>query len=158
MIRSRIILLVEDNPDDVELTQRAFERSSQISEIVVAKDGSDALEYLFATGAHEGRDVTRMPEVVLLDLNLPKIDGLEVLRRLRADQRTRRLPVVVLTSSNEEDDVRRSYELGANSFVRKPVDFAQFHQTAQQLGTYWLVVNEPPPVTPAPNTIESDRP
>lgn len=145
MSRSRIILLVEDNPDDVELTLRAFERSKAINDIVVARDGAEALEYLFATGVHAGRDVTLMPEVVLLDLNLPKIDGLEVLRRLRGDERTRRLPVVVLTSSNEEGDVLRSYDLGANSFVRKPVDFAQFLEAAQQLGLYWLVVNEPPP-------------
>lgn len=145
MIRSRIILLVEDNPDDVELTLRAFERSKLMNEIVVARDGGEALEYLFATGTHAGRDLSVMPEVVLLDLNLPKIDGLEVLRRLRGDDRTRRLPVVVLTSSNEEQDVLRSYDLGANSFVRKPVDFAQFLEAAQQLGLYWLVVNEPPP-------------
>ena len=144
-MRSRIILLVEDNPDDVELTFRAFERSKLMNEIVVARDGGEALDYLFATGAHAGRDVTLMPEVVLLDLNLPKLDGLEVLRRLRNDERTRRLPVVVLTSSNEEQDVLRSYDLGANSFVRKPMDFDQFLSAVQQLGMYWLVLNEPPP-------------
>jgi two-component system response regulator len=143
--RSQIILLVEDNSDDVELTLRAFQRSNVRNEIVVVRDGAEALEYLFGTGAHAGRDIAQVPEVVLLDLNLPKIDGLEVLRRLRADERTRRLPVVVLTSSKEERDVLRSYDLGANSFVRKPVDFAQFLEAAQQLGLYWLVVNEPPP-------------
>lgn len=147
MTRSRIILLVEDNPDDVDLTLRAFEKSKVRNEILVVRDGAEALEYLFGTGAHAGRDVAHAPEVVLLDLNLPKIDGLEVLRRLRADERTRRLPVVVLTSSKEERDVLRSYDLGANSFVRKPVDFAQFMEAAQQLGLYWLVVNEPPPTT-----------
>ena len=115
----------------------------------MARDGADALDYLFGTGAHAGRDVSVMPEVVLLDLKLPKVDGLDVLRHLRADERTRRLPVVVLTSSIEETDLIRSYDLGANSFVRKPVDFAQFSEAAQQLGVYWLDLNEPPPmVTP----------
>jgi CheY-like chemotaxis protein len=146
VIRTRIILLVEDNPDDVELTLRAFNRSRVSNEIVVARDGADALAYLFGTGAHAGRDLTVMPEVVLLDLKLPKVDGLDVLRYLRADERTRRLPVVVLTSSNEEHDLIRSYDLGANSFVRKPVDFAQFSEAAQQLGVYWLGLNEPPPM------------
>lgn len=140
-----LILLVEDRSDDVELTIRAFERSNVVNEFVVAHDGQEALDYLFATGAHTGRDPELMPAVVLLDLKLPKIDGLEVLRRLRADSRTRLLPVVVLTSSNEEQDVIRSYDLGANSFVRKPVDFAQFLEAARQLGLYWLVLNEPPP-------------
>lgn len=145
MTRSRIILLVEDNPDDVELTLRAFERSNVANEIVIAKDGREALDYLFASGAYGDRDDASTPEVVLLDLKLPKIDGLEVLRRLRADDRTRRLPVVILTSSNEEQDLIRSYNLGANSFVRKPVDFAEFVKAARQLGLYWLVLNEPPP-------------
>jgi two-component system response regulator len=143
--RSGIILLVEDNPDDVELTLRAFERSNVRNEIIVVRDGAEALDYLFGTGAHAGRDIAQTPEVILLDLNLPKIDGLQVLRRLRGDERMRRLPVVVLTSSREERDVIRSYDLGANSFVRKPVDFAQFLEAAQQLGLYWLVINEPPP-------------
>jgi two-component system response regulator len=143
--RNRIILLVEDNADDVELTLRAFEKSKVVNEIVVARDGGEALDYLFATGVHAGRDVTLMPEVVLLDLKLPRIDGLDVLRRMRADDRTRRLPVVVLTSSNEEQDLVRSYNLGANSFVRKPVDFAEFISAAHQLGLYWLALNEPPP-------------
>lgn len=147
MTEDRTILLVEDNPDDVELTLRAFDRSDVVNDIVVAGDGEQALDYLFATGAHAGRDATRLPAVVLLDLQLPKIDGLEVLRRLREDERTRRLPVVVLTSSNEEQDVLMSYDLGANSFVRKPVDFAQFREAARQLGIYWLMLNQSPTVS-----------
>jgi two-component system response regulator len=147
MTRSRLILLVEDNPDDADLTVRAFQRSNVSSEIVVVRDGAEALEYLFVTGVHAGRDAAVAPQVVLLDLKLPKINGLEVLRRMRADERTRRLPVVVLTSSNEESDLIRSYDLGANSFVRKPVDFAQFCAAATQLGLYWLVLNQPPSVS-----------
>jgi two-component system response regulator len=147
MIRSRLILLVEDNPDDADLTLRAFEESKTLSEIVVAPDGEQALDYLFATGSYANRDPKVMPDVVLLDLNLPKVDGLGVLRRVRADNRTRRLPVVVLTSSNEETDIIRSYDLGANSFVQKPVDFVQFLNAARQLGLYWLGLNAPPPVT-----------
>ena len=143
MIRTHKILLVEDKRNDVDLTLRAFARSKIANEIVVVKDGEEALDYLFATGTHSGRDPSGMPEVVLLDLKLPKVDGLEVLRRLRADQRTRRLPVVVLTSSKEERDVVTSYDLGANSFVRKPVDFLEFMDAARQLGLYWLVLNEP---------------
>lgn len=142
MIRSRIILLVEDNPDDADLTLAAFQDSKTFNEIVVARDGQEALDYLFATGSFAERDPKLMPEVVLLDLKLPKLGGLEVLRRVRADDRTRRLPVVVLTSSNEERDIIRSYDLGANSFVQKPVDFAQFMEAARQLGLYWLVLNE----------------
>jgi two-component system response regulator len=145
MNRSNIILLVEDNADDVELTLRAFRKSKILNEIVVVTDGVEALDYVFATGTHAGRDPKAIPEVILLDLKLPKIGGLEVLRRLRADERTRRIPVVVLTSSNEERDILSSYDLGANSFVRKPVDFAQFVDAAQHLGLYWLVMNEPPP-------------
>jgi two-component system, response regulator len=145
MNRGHIILLVEDNPDDVELTLRAFRKSKVLNEIVTVSDGIEALDYLFATGAHAGRLPHLNPEVVLLDLKLPKIGGLEVLRAMRADDRTRRIPVVVLTSSNEEKDVLSSYDLGANSFVRKPVDFAQFLEAAQQLGMYWLVMNEPCP-------------
>jgi two-component system, response regulator len=143
--RSNTILLVEDNADDVELTLRAFRRSKIANEIVVASDGVEALDYLFATGSHAGRNPKLLPEVVLLDLKLPKIGGLEVLRRMRAEERTRRIPVVVLTSSNEERDILSSYDLGANSFVRKPVDFTQFAEAAQQLGLYWLVTNQPPP-------------
>jgi two-component system response regulator len=145
VIRNRVILLVEDNPNDVELTLRAFEKSKVINEIVVAGDGEQAIHYLFSTGPHADRDPAKMPEVVLLDMKLPKIDGLGVLRRIRADQRTRRLPVVMLTSSKEERDVVKSYDLGANSFVRKPVDFAEFVDAARHLGIYWLVMNEPAP-------------
>ncbi len=145
MTRSGLILLVEDNPDDVLLTLRAFERSHVANRIVVARDGEEALDFLFATGAHAQRDATQVPEVVLLDLKLPKVDGLEVLRRLRGEPATRRLPVVVLTSSKEERDRIASYDLGANSFVRKPVDFEQFADAARQLGLYWLVLNEAPP-------------
>ena len=145
MQRENVILLVEDNPDDVELTKRAFERSKVANEIVTVSDGEEALAYLFATGRHADREAAATPHVVLLDLNLPKINGLEVLRRMRADERTKRIPVVVLTTSNEERDIIGSYDLGANSFVRKPVDFAQFLDAARQLGLYWLVLNEPPP-------------
>jgi two-component system response regulator len=142
-VNSQLILLVEDHPDDVELTLRAFARSNVASEIVVIRDGEEALDYLFATGAHVDRDPSRLPSLVLLDLNMPKVDGFEVLRSIRENERTRRLPVVVLTSSNEEQDVIRSCDLGANSFVRKPVDFAEFIDAARQLGMYWLVLNEP---------------
>ncbi len=144
-MRVATILLVEDNPDDVELTLRAFDKSKIANEIVVARDGQEALDYLFGTGAHADRAAASLPQVVLLDLKLPKVDGLEVLRRLRSHKRTRRLPVVVLTSSNEQRDVLSSYDLGANSFVRKPVDFAQFIDAARHLGLYWLVLNEAPP-------------
>jgi two-component system response regulator len=139
------ILLVEDNPDDEALTLRALRRSSVGNSIVVAHDGVEALDYLFGTGAHAGRDTRQLPQVVLLDLKLPRIDGLEVLRRLRADTRTRLLPVVILTSSNEERDRIAGYQLGANSYVRKPVDFNEFTEAVRQLGLYWLLLNEPPP-------------
>jgi two-component system response regulator len=145
MNRNHIILLVEDRADDVELTLRAFEKANIANEIVVAGDGEDAINYLFATGRHSGRDPTVMPQVVLMDLKLPKLDGLGVLRRMRADERTRRLPVVIMTSSKEQKDVVSGYNLGANSFVRKPVDFMQFVDAAKLLGLYWLVMNEPPP-------------
>lgn len=145
MTRSGIILLVEDNEDDVFLTRRAFEKSKVVNDIIVVRDGQEALDCLFAEGLHADRDPKLVPEVVLLDLNLPTVDGLTVLRRMRADARTRRLPVVIMTSSREESDLISGYELGANSFVRKPVDFAQFIEAARQLGLYWLVLNESPP-------------
>jgi two-component system, response regulator len=145
MTRKNIILLVEDNEDDIELTLRAFRKSKIMNELVVAHDGVEALDYLLATGPHAGRDSKSNPVVVLLDLKLPKIGGLEVLKRMRAEERTRRTPVVVLTSSAEEKDILSSYDLGANSFVRKPVDFSQFVEAAQQLGLYWLVMNQAPP-------------
>jgi two-component system response regulator len=140
----KTILLVEDNPDDVDLTLRAFRKNGLANDVVVATDGEEALDYLFATGAHAGRETRTNPTVVLLDLKLPKVMGLDVLKRIRADERTRRLPVVVLTSSSEERDIITSYDLGANSFVRKPVDFARFMDAARQLGLYWLVLNEAP--------------
>jgi two-component system, response regulator len=139
------ILLVEDNNDAVELTRRAFDKSGVPNRIVAVSDGQSALDYLFAAADQSGREPTVMPSVVLLDLNLPRIDGLEVLRRLRADPRTKLLPVVILTTSNERQDVIGSYDLGANSYVRKPIDFAQFVEAARQLGLYWLVLNELPP-------------
>ena len=141
----RLILLVEDNDDDVELTLRALRRNRVANRVDVVRDGAEALEYLFATGSHKGRDVRDAPNLVLLDLKLPKVGGLEVLERLRADPRTRRLPVVVLTSSNVESDLARSYDLGANSYIRKPVDFTQFMEAVNQLDLYWLVLNEAPP-------------
>lgn len=142
---SGIILLIEDNPDDVELTRRALSRSNVANELVVVTDGAEALDYLFARGEYATRDMRVTPQVVLLDLKLPKVDGLEVLRRIRSDERTRLLPVVILTSSNQENDIKDSYELGANSYVRKPVDFEQFVEATTTLGLYWLVVNQPPP-------------
>jgi two-component system response regulator len=141
---TKTILLVEDNPDDEELTRIAFKKSHIANDLVVARDGVEALDYLFGTGAYAGRDLGIMPSVILLDLKLPKVDGLEVLRALRANERTRRIPVVVLTSSKEQEDVVESYNLGANSYVRKPVDFTQFMEASKQLGLYWLVLNEPP--------------
>ncbi len=142
---TKIILLVEDNPSDVGLTQRALAKSRVANELVVAEDGQEALDYLFGAGAHAGRDVTEMPALVLLDLKLPKVDGLQVLRQIRADDRTSRLPVVILTTSREEQDVAQSYDLGANSYIRKPVDFTQFAQAVENLGLYWLVLNESAP-------------
>ena len=144
-MNSRLILLVEDNLSDVELTRRAFEKRHISNSLIVAEDGKEALDYLFAEGAHAGRDVTDLPTVVLLDLKLPRVDGMEVLRKIRADERTRRLPVVILTSSQEEQDIIASYDLGANSYIRKPVDFKQFAEAVRQLGLYWLVLNQPPP-------------
>ena len=143
-MKTKSILLVEDNPDDEALTLRALKTNNLANKVVVARDGAEALDYLFATGAYLGRDTTDMPEVTLLDLKLPKIDGLEVLKRLRADDRTRLLPVVILTSSTEEQDLIRSYSLGANSYIAKPVDFLQFTEAVKQLGLYWLLLNELP--------------
>ncbi|MCH8040196.1 MAG: response regulator [Nitrospinae bacterium] len=144
-MKERVILLVEDHPDDEELTMRALAKNNILNQVVVARDGVQALEYLLGTGAHAGRDTTVMPQLILLDLKLPKIDGLEVLRRLRADERTRFLPIVILTSSKEEQDLIKSYKLGANSYIRKPVDFIEFTKAVQQLGLYWLILNEPVP-------------
>jgi CheY-like chemotaxis protein len=143
---NKVILLVEDNPDDEALAIRALKRHHIGNEIVVAHDGVEALDYLFGTGIYAGRDTNNKPSVVLLDLKLPRVDGLEVLRRLRDDPRTRFLPVVVLTTSSEEGDVLDSYSLGCNSYIRKPVDFIQFSEAIRQLGMYWLLMNEPPPV------------
>jgi two-component system response regulator len=140
----KTILLVEDNADDEALTLRAFKKSNILNEVVVVRDGQEALDYLFGEGAHAGRDLTDMPQVILLDLNLPKIDGLGVLRRLRGNPRTQYMPVVILTSSAQERDLIEGYKLGANSYVRKPVDFLQFAEAAQQLGIYWLMLNRTP--------------
>jgi CheY-like chemotaxis protein len=142
----KVILLVEDNPDDEALAIRALKRHHVGNDIVVAHDGVEALEYLFGTGSYAGRDVNLKPSVVLLDLKLPRVDGLEVLRRLREDDRTRLLPVVVLTTSSEEQDLLDSYSLGCNSYIRKPVDFIQFSEAIRQLGMYWLLMNQPPPI------------
>jgi two-component system response regulator len=139
------ILLVEDNPDDELLTLRAFKKNNISNEVVVARDGVEALDYLFATGAYEGRDTADTPQVVLLDLKLPRMSGLEVLRKMRSEPLTKLLPVIILTTSNEESDVLSGYELGANSYIRKPVDFTQFLESVRQLGLYWLVLNQPPP-------------
>ena len=140
----KTLLLVEDNPDDEALTLRALRKYNLANDVVVARDGQEALEYLFAEGDYSDRDVDDQPQVILLDLKLPKVDGLEVLERLRGSARTRHIPVVVLTSSNEQQDIVKSYDLGANSYVRKPVDFEQFLEAARQLGLYWLVLNEVP--------------
>jgi two-component system, response regulator len=145
MSPDNVILLVEDNADDEALTRRSFKKNNILNEVVVAHDGVEALDYLFGTGAYAGRELTNLPQVILLDLKLPKVDGLEVLRRIRAEERTRLLPVVILTSSNEEQDLIKGYALGANSYVRKPVDFDQFNEAVKALGLYWLVLNEAPP-------------
>jgi two-component system response regulator len=144
---AHVILLVEDNPDDEELTLRALRKNNIQNEVVVARDGGEALDYLFGHGAHSGRDTSVQPQLILLDLKLPKVDGLEVLRQLRSDPRTALQPVAVLTTSNEDRDVLASYKLGANSYIRKPVDFSQFMEAVRQLGLYWLVMNLPPPHT-----------
>ncbi len=137
-----IILLVEDNPDDVDLTLRALQRNKIANEVVVARDGVEALDYLFATGVHAGRDAHITPRIVILDLKLPKVSGLEVLKAIREDERTKLMPVVIMTSSNEEQDLISSYSLGANSYIRKPVDFNNFTEAVRQLGLYWLLLNE----------------
>ncbi|MCU0537639.1 MAG: response regulator [Hydrococcus sp. Prado102] len=144
-MKEKMILLVEDNPDDEALTLRAFKKSNILNEVVVARDGVQALDFLFATGTYSDRDVNIMPQIVLLDIKLPKIDGLEVLRRLRSDERTKMLPVIILTSSKEEQDLINGYKFGCNSYIRKPVDFSQFSESIRQLGLYWLVLNETPP-------------
>jgi len=143
-VKNRILLLVEDNPDDEALTLRALRRHNLANEIVVAHDGQQALDFLFGEGEYQGRDTRIQPQVILLDLKLPKVDGLSVLARLRRHPRTRHVPVVILTSSDEESDLLRGYELGANSYVRKPVDFEEFIEAARQLGLFWLVLNEVP--------------
>ena len=142
---SKVILLVEDNPDDEALTLRALKKNNIGNDVVIARDGAEALDYLFGAGAYAGRDMSVMPAITLLDLKLPKVDGLEVLRRLRANNRTSLLPVVILTSSKEEQDLLNGYKLGANSYIRKPVNFGQFVEAVRQLGLYWLVLNESPP-------------
>jgi CheY-like chemotaxis protein len=141
----KVILLVEDNEDDIDLTLRAFAKSNIVNETVIARDGVAALDYLFARGAHEGRNERGTPAVILLDLKLPKIDGLEVLKQIRTNPLTKLIPVVILTSSREDRDRIESYNLGANSYIQKPVDFERFVEAARQVGLYWLVLNEPPP-------------
>jgi CheY-like chemotaxis protein len=143
-MKSKTILLVEDNPSDVELTRRALQKSRVLNDLVVVEDGQEALDYLFG-GEHKGPNMNELPTLVLLDIKLPKVDGLQILKRIREDERTRRLPVVILTTSNEEQDIAQSYDLGANSYIRKPVDFTQFVDAVQHLGLYWLVINEPAP-------------
>jgi len=143
-IRDETILLVEDNPDDVELTLRAFRKNNIANEVVIARDGVEALDYLFGSGAYTDRDTTDMPRIILLDLKMPKLDGLQVLEHLRADERTKLTPVVILTSSKEEQDLISGYKSGANSYVRKPVDFNKFVEAVHQIGLYWLLINEAP--------------
>ena len=145
-MNEKIILLVDDNPDDVTLTLRALKKNNILNEVVVAKDGVEALDYLFGAGIYAGRDTSVMPVVTLLDLKLPKIDGLEVLKRVRANDKTKLIPIVILTSSKEENDLINGYSLGANSYIRKPVDFEQFNIAIRELGLYWILLNESPPV------------
>ena len=142
---SKTILLIEDNPDDEKLMLRAFKRNNMLNPIVVARDGVEALDFLFARGACAGRNGSPLPTLIVLDLKLPKLDGLGVLKALRGDERTRLIPVVILTSSKEEQDLIQGYALGANSYVRKPVDFSEFVEAVRVLGIYWLMMNQPPP-------------
>ena len=144
-MNDKVILLVEDNPRDEALTMRALKKSNVVNEVFVVRDGVEALDYLFSTGSFEDKKPV-VPQLVLLDLKLPKMDGLQVLQKMREDDRTKRLPVVVFTSSSEQEDMLKSYDLGANSYVRKPVEFEQFSEATRQLGVYWLLLNEPPPV------------
>ena len=146
-MNERIILLVEDNPDDIKLTQCAFNKSKHSEKIIleIVNNGDDALDFLFGRREYKYRDTQIMPVVILLDLNLPRINGLQLLERIRDDKRTKLIPVIILTSSNEEQDIKKAYALGANSYIRKPVDFKKFRDVAQQMGLYWVVLNEPPP-------------
>ena len=153
-MKPKKIFLVEDNRDDIELTLLAFQKSNIANEVVVARDGVEALDYLFGIGSYAGRDVQDTPAVVLLDLKLPELDGLEVLQSIRSDERTRLLPVVILTSSREEQDLFNGYDLGCNSYIRKPVDFLQFTEAIRQLGIYWILWNEPPPTPMAKREIK----
>ncbi len=150
-MNTKTILLIEDNPDDIDLTLHALEKNNIANSVAVARDGAEALDLLFGTGSYADQQTT-LPAVVLLDLKLPKIDGLEVLRRIRSNERTRLLPVVILTSSREEQDIVRGYSLGANSYTRKPVDFREFVEAVNQLGLYWLLLNEAPPHPPEPRS------
>ncbi len=143
-MKDKVILLAEDNPDDVQLTLRALKKNNILNEVVVAPDGVEDLDYLFGAGKYAGRDTNIKPQVILLDIKMPRMDGLEVLNRIRSDERTKLLPVIILTTSSEEKDRIESYKLGANSYIRKPVDFIQFTSSVQQLGLYWLVLNEGP--------------
>jgi two-component system response regulator len=149
-VRDHLILLVEDNSSDEELTLRALKKANLANEVIVARDGAEALDYLFATGAHARSDVARVPQVILLDLNLPKLNGLEVLRAIRAHEKTKLLPVVILTSSKEDKDLVAGYSFGANSYIVKPVDFTQFSEAVRQLGLYWLVLNQRAPAGTKP--------
>jgi len=145
MLNSKIILLIEDNPSDIALTQRALERARIVNQLVVAQDGQEALDYLFGAGIYQNRDSTDIPMLTLMDMKLPKVSALDVLRKVRSDPRTRRIPVVILTASNEEQDIAAGDDLGVNSYIRKPVDFSQFAQVVEHLALYWLLLNEPPP-------------